>query len=477
MEDNKCHPGKRKLFVLVLLALVGIAGLGAGARWLIQGKSAQAAGGATVYQTTTVRRGDLSISISGTGNVVSTKTAELGFSVEGTIAALSVQVGDQVSKGQVLAVLDNLDELELEIKNQELAVAKAQKEVDDLSNAEGNLAQAFSTLAAAQTATEDAQKNVHYKGDSRCAPSLTQEFYFQWLYAQQAVDRWEGYLSDPNTGYGESYILETLTALRKTRDKALVNYTYCRSYTDQEIADSQAALALAKANLEQATRAYEELKAAGGIDAGAIEIAKAGLKNFQLQLARARNNLSGATITAPMTGTVMEINGEAGQSTSTSVLITLANLTSLELQVTIDESDLANFGVGCPAQITFDSMADKIYTGVVSEISPSLVTSWDVTKVQGTVVFDAESTSGVVLLPGLAASVEVTCQQKEDVLIVASQALYEVEGQPAYVYVLNALGQPEKRDVEVGMQTVANAEILSGLEEGEEVLLSQVEDQ
>ncbi len=476
MHTNVPYTKKRKVFPLVLLALVVVAALGAGAWWFIKEKDAQAASETSDYQTTMVRRGDLSISITGTGTVVSTRSVELGFAVSGTIAELNVQVGDQVTEGQVLAVLDNLDELQLAVQNQELAVARAQKTIDDLSNAEAVLAQAFSDQAAAQTAYEEAKKAVHYKGDSRCAPGLTQEYYYQSLYAQQAVDEWEGYLAEGNTGYSQNYILEKLAPLRKTRNQAVANYKYCQSYTEQEILASQAALTLARANLDQATQGYEDLKATGGIDTDAIEIAQAALKNAQLQLTKAQKNLAGATITAPMAGTVMEVNGTVDDTAGTGTLITLSDLEDPELQVTIDESDLSNFAVGCATQVTFDSIPNTTFSGVVSEVSPSLTTSWGLTKVQGKVELQRDdSTSSITLPTGLTASIEVTCLENADVLIVASQALYEVDGQPIYVYILNDLGQPEKREVEVGLETVATAEILSGLEEGDKVLLSQVE--
>ena len=476
MQTNVPYTKKRKVFPLALLALVVIAALGAGAWWFFKEKNAQAASETSDYQTTMVRRGDLSISITGTGTVVSTRTVDLGFAVSGTIAELNVQVGDQVTEGQVLAVLDNLDELQIAVQNQELAVARAQKTIDGLSNAEALLAQAYSDQAAAQIAYEEAKKAVHYKGDSRCAPSLTQEYYYQSLYAQQAVDEWEGYLAEGNTGYSQNYILEKLAPLRKTRNQAVANYKYCQSYTEQEILHFQAALALARANLDQATQVYADLKATGGIDADAIEIAQADLKNAQLQLIKAHKNLEGATITAPMAGTVMEVNGTLDDIADTGTLITVSDLQDPELQVTIDESDLANFAVGCATQVTFDSIPNTKFSGVVSEVSPSLTTEWGLTKVQGKVELQRDtSTSSITLPTGLTASIEVTCLENADVLIVASQALYEVDGQPTYVYVLNDLGQPEKREVEVGLETVATAEVLNGLEEGDEVLLSQAE--
>lgn len=477
MNNNVLNTKKRKVFPL-LLALVAVAALGSGAWWFITQKDAQAqeASEKSNYQTTSVRRGDLSISITGTGTVMSTRSVELGFAVSGTIAELNVQVGDQVTQGQVLAVLGNLDVLQLAVQNQELAVAKAQKTIDGLSDTEVVLAQAYADQAAAQSAYEEAKKAVHYRGDSRCAPSLTQEYYFQSLYAQQAVDEWEGYLAEGNTGYSQNYILEKLAPLRKTRNQAAANYKYCQSYTEQEILTSQAALTLTKANLDQAIQNYENLKATGGIDADALEIARAELKNAQLQLTKAQKNLAGATIIAPMAGTVMDVNGAVEDAAGSGTLITLSDLNDPELQVTIDESDLSNFAVGCATQVTFDSIPNTSFSGVVSEVSPSLTTSAGLKKVQGKVELQRDASTSTITLPvGLTASIEVTCLENDDVLIVASQALHEVDGSPTTVYVLNDLGQPEKREVEVGLKTVANAEILSGLEEGDKVLLSQVE--
>jgi multidrug efflux pump subunit AcrA (membrane-fusion protein) len=78
---------------------------------------------------------------------------------------------------------------------------------------------------------------------------------------------------------------------------------------------------------------------------------------------------------------------------------------------------------------------------------------------------------------GTTAAVEVTCEQAKNALVVPAQALYQPKGQPAYVYTLDGAGQPVKREVVVGLKTVASAEITGGLSEGEKVITSQVEEQ
>ncbi len=477
MNGQKLTRKKHTGLLPAILTLLMVVGAGAGL-WLLGqpdglsgGQATQVAG--SVYQTTVTRRGNVALSISGTGTVVASQVVDLAFRVSGELAELNVQVGDQVGEGQVLARLGSLPELELAVDNQELAVTLAEQALEEIqANGLAALAQAAAEVAAAEAAYTEDEANLHQPGDSRCAPSLTQDYYFEYLYAQKRVDEWEGYLADANTGYSDTYILERLAPMRKERDRAYYNWVYCQSYTAEEIQASQAALDLAQARLARARADYDTLQASQGSDIQAVEIARAELAAARLQLTRAQNDLTGATITAPIAGTVMAVNGSIGETVGTGVFITLAVLDDPQVQVTVDETDLVNFAVGCPAQVTFESLAERTLAGTVSEVFPALATVDGVGVVQGLV--DLEG-SGVRLPVGLTASVEVTCQSASSVLYIPAQALYR-DGQVTYVYVIDALGQPEKREVTVGIETVASAEICSGLEEGEVVILSRVEE-
>ncbi len=479
------HPMKGKGFLLSALALVVIAVIAFFVWTKVQAgeitigqAAATPTGAAAAYKTTTVRRSDLSVVVSGTGTVITAQSVDLVFSVEETVSTLNVEPGDMVKQGQVLATLGDTETLKQTILDQTLAVQVAQRELDDLqNNSAGALAQAMADQAAAQQAYADAQANAHEKGDARCMPGKTQEYYFEYLYAQKDVDLWEGRLNDPETGYGRDYILQNLTPLRKKRNQAYANYTYCQGYTDQEIASSQADLQLAKAKLEQAKAKYEKLQASSGVDATVVEIAQAALDNAKLQLAKAQSQLAGTTITAPMNGTVTRVNGKVGDTVSTGTFITVADLEQPQVRVNIDETDLENFAVGCAADVTFDSFLGETFPGTVIQVSPVLVTVNSVSMAQGLIDLQKEqSAAGKKLSVGLTASVEVTCKQARNALIAPAQALYEPDGQAAYVYVLNAQGQPEKREVVIGLRTVASAEITSGLLEGEKIITSQIED-
>lgn len=466
---------KKRIFILLALVIVVGLGLGYWQIYLPRQAAAKAAKTST-YKTTTVRKGSVSVSVTGSGKVITSTTMDLGFSTSGTIASMNAAVGSQVKKNDVLATLEGYDSLELAVKNQELAVETAQTTLDQLkSDAELTLAQAEEALASAQTTYDAAKTGVHNKGDGRCSVNTTQTYFFKYEEAQKNVSTWEGYLDSPKNGYGHDYIMEHLNPLRKIRDQALANLNYCATYTDQEIADSQAAFQLASAKLDLAKNTYETLKASNGVDAQAVELAEAQLENAKLQLESAQQKLSVTTLVAPFDGTVTVVNGGVGSQAGTGTVITVADMSNPEVQVNIDETDLGNFAVGCRAEVTFEALSGQTFTGKVTQVSPTMVTVQSVSMVQGLIDLEQkQAKSGKNLPLGLTAVTDVICHESNDTLTVPLQAVHDASSQSPYVYVLNAQGQPEKRTVALGIQTIATAEVLSGLNEGETVITSTV---
>ena len=471
---------KRRTVIMILIIAAAVLGLGFGVWQSVKAVTSNAAQTTGDYQTTAVRRGNITVTVSGTGNVVPSKTANLGFSVSGEIAELNVQVGDTVKAGQILARLKNTAALALDVQSQQVAVQTAEKNLQELTaSSNANLSQAVIDLASAEAAYEDAVIHLRSKGQGRCEQAVTEKYYYEWLDWQVQIIPWQKELENRNSKYGQDYILDQLKPLWSKSYQAYVNYTYCQTFTDAEIEASQAALQVAKANLQQKTRDYESLKASSGIDSTALEIAQASLKNAQLQLLQAQKNLDGAAITAPMDGSVTAVNGEIGDTVNAGTLITLVDQESPQVQVNIDETDLANFAVGCQAQITFESIPGQTFSGVITQVSPTLVESTSGSSVQGLIRLNNSKTlSGKYLPMGLTASVEVTYGEAQDTLVVAAQAVYPPQdGGKPYVYILNSQRQPEKREIEIGLKTVALAEVKSGLSEGEKVILSNVESQ
>lgn len=399
--------------IYVALGLFALGGLAFGAWQTLQ--PGQTGVEQTSAQAAAVRQGDNIQTISGTGILIAGKSADLNFPVDGEVDELRVQVGDEVKTGQMLAVLDNLEELEVNIQNQQLAVEAAQKTLDELMNGDVQLARALANLAKAQSAYEEAVKNHRQPGEARCSLTQTQEYYFQYLYAQQRVTEWEDYLESGNTGYGTDFILTQLAPLQKERDRAYTNWKYCESHTEQEILESDAALQVAQANLRKAEEDYQCLLDNSGVNPEEVEIARAALKNSEMQLIKAQNDLAGATLTAPMDGTIISIGAGAGEAVKAgAVYITIADLKNPLVQVSIDEADLQKFAVGCSAQITFDAIKERVFKGVITQVSPTLVTFpfGEMSVVQGLVELqEAALMPGETLRLNLDGAVAITCNQ------------------------------------------------------------------
>jgi HlyD family secretion protein len=476
MKATKPTPGRKKLWIGITAAVLILAA----ASYLVvaggQSGKKQASLATAAYQTVKVSRGDLSVSISGTGQVQAAETVDLGFPVSGTVTELDVALGDEVSTDQVLARLGGLDALQLEVDNRQLALMNAQKELDDLlGGSDLNLAQAQVDRVAAEEAYKEAQKNLHHKGDPRCEQSLTETYYFQYLEAQLGVHQWEIELENPKTDYGRDYILNNLYPFQQSSALAYANWKYCEAYTDMEIAESQANLMLAEANLKHTRDVYDALLAVAGLDPLDYQIKLAARDNAQLQLEQAQKNLAGATLTAPIDGTVIVLNNGSDEVQANATYITLADTQKPVVDVSIDETDLENFQVGCAAEVTLDLLPDQSFSGVVTEVDPQISMTNFVSAAKGLVVLNNEiSIPGIKLPMGLTGVVEITCSQANRVLMVDRAALHEATDGSTYVYVLDKDGQPEKRQVVTGLKTDAYAEIVSGLDLGEEVITSTV---
>jgi multidrug efflux pump subunit AcrA (membrane-fusion protein) len=113
-----------------ILIIVVLAAAGGGYYYYRQTTSTAQAASATPLQTTTVKRGNLVISASGTGSVISENETQLGFENSGVLALLNVAVGDEVKKGDVLAVSEPSDSdatIQSKLTSAKLSVLQAQQ--------------------------------------------------------------------------------------------------------------------------------------------------------------------------------------------------------------------------------------------------------------------------------------------------------------------------------------------------------------
>ena len=516
---------RTRTFWIVLIVLILLAG--AGYTYLNRNRDQSQEQAEQTVQTARVRRGNLVISASGSGTLVSAEDVNLGFTSGGVLAEVRVEVGDHVAKGDVLARQDDLDarkalvgaelqvaqaedslsrELDAEAAARELALAEAnlaqaQLKLDELLNwtpDEQAVEQAQVSLQAAQTDYEALSKRSAYDETTSVRISLEQA-QASLVDAQEAYDTaW-----DPARDW-ELYDPRRSAALERERESAESNLA--KAYQNLEIAQANYNLTLASTNdsdelnawtkvlnaqaaLEEAQTGPDETEVQAAQvqvlqyeialaqvladQASGPELAGLTLEQAQLNLEAAQRALEMLALVAPIDGIVTVLDAQVGQIVGTSPIVTLSNLDQPLVELYLDETDLDKIAVGNEVEVIFDALPDETFTGHVVRVEPELVTMEGVPTVKA--VATLEGVSLGALPAGLNASVDVIGGKAESALLVPVEALRELGPGEYAVFVVQADGELEMRPVEVGLMDYANAEIISGLEMGDEVSTGIVE--
>ncbi|MGD9898559.1 MAG: efflux RND transporter periplasmic adaptor subunit [Calditrichaceae bacterium] len=251
-----------------------------------------------------------------------------------------------------------------------------------------------------------------------------------------------------------------------------------------------------QASMDQAYAAYKVEKARHQSNLEQVDQAKASLK-------QAKDDLSKTTIYAPMDGTVSQLNKEVGEIALGSqfqedVIMVISNLTGMEALVDVDENDIVSVHLADSASIEVDALPDHVFRGTVSEIASSAKVNATGTADQKT-EFEVKvglRNPGDQLRPGMTATADIITETRESVLAIPIQCvtlrtpeqLEVAEAQktsedslasPAYapdkdgfvpiVFVVKD-SQVKAVQVETGIQSETHIEIVTGLDEGDEIV-------
>lgn len=207
------------------------------------------------------------------------------------------------------------------------------------------------------------------------------------------------------------------------------------------------------------------------------------------ELAQAESDASETSILAPMDGTVVGEPKTVGTmavatSDNPTVIMRIADLSSKQIKAKVDETDIGNIKVGQEATFTVDTYTDKTFTARVTKISQTDTSnSWDTSSSSTSSSSSSSSSASVIyyyvtldvddpdsqLLPAMTARVEINTANRDNVLAVPISTL-KTDANGSYVIVRNADGSQENRYVTTGIYSDEYVEILSGLEEGEDIV-------
>jgi RND family efflux transporter MFP subunit len=447
-----------KPFWLLIAALVVIAG--GIAAFLIWDKNTSevASTNEAALQTARVRRGDLRVSVTGSGSLVSGREIDLAFSASGTVGALAVKVGDRVEEGQVLASLADTSQLQANVAEKRLAFLKAQQTLQALyEKTDVAIAEAYQAVVAAQSAYDDALFAAQRTAYARCSQAVNIQKTTAYERAKQELERLSACCSGSDAWIEAKNVFDT----------AYANWVYCSAYSEGEVVVYNASLQVAQTSLGQAQETLNKLEQNEGIDVDQVALAQAEYEQAKLALEVAQMQLDGSVLTAPFSGTVISIAARVGEAVSTDTFITLADMENLQVVVYVDETDMDQFRVGLPAEIVFDALPDLIFKGEVIQVKPELVAQGGYQLATGLISLDMNEGNAVSrILLGLSGTVDVISGEAINVLLIPVEALRDLEGQYG-VFVQDADGTLRLRVVEVGLSDYTYAEVRDGLQEGE----------
>jgi len=207
------------------------------------------------------------------------------------------------------------------------------------------------------------------------------------------------------------------------------------TYLAQAVDDAKASLKRAEIQVNQAKRDYDRTKtlfeqkvmaqADYDLALSTYETAVTNASSAQAALNRAKINLRYATILAPISGVVVSRAVDVGQtvaaSFSTPTMFTIANdLTKMQVQASIDESDIGKIKVGQEVSFTVDAYPEITFGGTVQQVRLQPVTTQNV--VNYTVIIDVPNDE-LKLLPGMTANITVMIEESKDILKVPATAL------------------------------------------------------
>ncbi len=370
-------------------------------------------------EVTTVKleiRPELRMTVTASGEVRPIRYIKLTSEVPGRIEEIYVNAGDQVVQGKPLV---RVDPTQLQ-SNQDAQFAAAQQAINDIQSARNAVSNAQQGLVVAESSVASARQ--------------------QLVALQTAVDR---ALVDLNTAQRE---LKRYSELIEAGVASRFDYDAARDRFDQ----AKIALQTARANLESQRIAVKESMERANQQKIAVQEAKTGIRSSEMRASQQQALLRGqssqrskATQLSPLTGVIADIPTRVGEyavaGLSTTPLMTIADMSTINVEVNVDETEISNVEVGQQAKVKVDALGEKEIVAVVTQKNPLAVSKSDTqgglsnrVNVQEAKEFKVtielrdmpdEIRNG--LRPGMSATATITTKTKNNVVAVPLEAIVE----------------------------------------------------
>jgi HlyD family secretion protein len=440
----------------IWLAVIVVLGLAGGVYYGVRKSQAEI----VTVQTGKVARQDLASTVTASGEIKPRNYINIGANAMGRLTEILVKEGDRVKKGQLLAKLEAV--------------------------------QATADLTSQQAALSSVQS------DAVASQASLQAFDESLKTSQASVDR-----------------------ARADADKAKLDFDRGTQLLEKKLIAKQdydqrnAAYISAQAALRQAEAQLAQARAQRAQTAAQVESSKRRVAQSEAMVVRVTDVLDKYQSFAPLDGIVTNLPVRLGetvvpgiQNSSSSLIMTIADMSLITSEVRVDETDIVNVQLNQPAEITIDAIPNKTFKGRVIEIGNTAILRSSGLAASQSAVSSQEAKDFKVVIaldnppdeirPGLSCSVKITTATRGKALTIPIQALTvrqkgdlepvaKAGVQKAAAAATNpaaekakkeeltgvfvvAGGKAEFRKVDTGITGSTDTEVLNGLKEGEEIV-------
>lgn len=462
-----------------------------------------------------------------TGKVVAAENVDMAFETAGRVAEIKVDIGNQVKKGDTLAVLSNGDawgavlqrQARVDEESARLQEVRRGPRAEDVNIARAEAEGAEATYRQATQALVDEIKDAYAVSDDSLRSKIDQlytnprtvnpeiisfdnytlkrsledqrvrigEMLRSWQIEADAlsVDSYNAVVLD-NARKNLSFMRDYLNGLSSAVSGLQANGALTQTVIDKyrtDVSSARTAVGNAVSALTSAELTYKnavttrntknqqlQIKLVGATEEEILAQA-AKLKSAQADLQSARATYAKTIITAPFDGLVTKVDIKLGQAvTAQDNAISMISSQGYEIESFVSESDIAKVSVGQPAKVTLDAYGKEvIFKATVGEVDPAETVQDGVSTYKTKLQF-MENDERV--RSGMTANITIQTAEKAGTVIVPQEALF-LEGGEKTVTVEVDGKKVNKKVVTGGINTEGEIEIVSGLEVGDVVLVEK----
>ncbi|MDR3558034.1 MAG: efflux RND transporter periplasmic adaptor subunit [Candidatus Pacebacteria bacterium] len=508
LQKTKAFVARHKVWTFIIVVVI----IG-GAYYFIQ--KTRAGETTTTYALSTVTKGTVITTVTGTGQVSANNQAVVDAQVAGTIDAIDVSVGQKVVTGQTLAHI-NSTSAQQALQSAQIAYNQLVQPptTESLTNTQDSVAQSYnsafnsvaSTFTDLQTIMPGIDSTLYgqtgFLSDQHSSYLTTtgqsyrdtagQEFDKANAEYQTVLLEYKGVSLSSATSSISQLVNDTQTlasnvvkTLKDTQNTITFIVQSQPSYDPKDVATAESDVTgwLGQATADDSSLVSTQNSIITNNNSLATLVTGADslqIQAQQLSLSEAEQNYAYENVVAPFDGTVALISATPAEQISNGAAVATVVTTNEYATISLNEVDAAKVSVGQKATLTFDAINNLSIAGTVSEVDGVGTVSQGVVTYNVKIAFDTEDSR---VKPGMSVNAAIITAADQNVLIVPSAAV-KTQGTASYVQELGqkysaaqeaagvtSSSSPRNVPVTVGLSDNTNTEIDSGLSVGDQVII------